>query len=255
MTRTAPRLLLSFGLLLAVWQASALLAGQDERFYPTPASVWLAAGELWSHGLLPAFVEVSAQRWLIGVLAGILCAVPLAVLLSLSETAVRMLMPLLDFFHAIVELAWLPLFVLWFGYSTLTIELSIGYVVFFLVLYNTLTGIRQVPPSVVSALRTLGAGRWQVTWEALLPGALPSVLTGVRLGAGFAWRSLVGAEMIAAQSGLGFLIFQSREDMQTSRTVVGMVVIGLLWLLIDRCYLRPVEAATVQRWGVARSAG
>ncbi|ELS58236.1 ABC transporter permease [Streptomyces viridochromogenes] len=257
--RNTARTLSAFALLIALWALSAQLLGLPADFYPTPSSVWQAAKETWSHGLIPTYLQSSLWRWLVGVGIGLAAALPVALLLSLSRTVSDMLMPLLNFFHAIVELAWLPLFVLWFGYSFTTVVLSIAYVVFFLVVYNTLVGIRQVPASTVNALRTLGASRAQITREALVPGALPNIVTGIRLGAGFGWRSLVGAEMLtaasnAADGGLGFMIFTSYNSQQFSRIVVGMVLIGLLWLAIDRLYLRPLEAATVERWGLVRRA-
>lgn len=244
------RIVVAFGCVIVIWLISVSFANEPVTFYPTPASVWSAAVSLWNHGMTPAYVGVSLERWGLGIAIGVGAAIPVALLLSLSRLASAMVKPILNFFYSIVELAWIPLFVLWFGYTSITIELSISYVVFFLVLYNTLVGIEQVSNSTVSALRTLGARRWRLTREALLPGALPNIITGVRLGAGYAWRSLIGAEMIAAHSGLGYLIFQARADQDTSATVVGMIIIGTLWLLIDSLYLRPIEKATVERWGL-----
>ena len=123
-------------------------------------------------------------------------------------------------------------------------------VVFFPVLYNTLLGVRTAPQILVNALRSLGASRWQVLCYAILPSALPGIITGLRVGAGFAFRGLVFAEMVAAKTGIGYLIFEGTQTQQTARTIVGMVVMGLTWLAIDLCYLRPLERATIERWGL-----
>jgi NitT/TauT family transport system permease protein/taurine transport system permease protein len=95
----------------------------------------------------------------------------------------------------------------------------------------------------------------QVLRLVILPAALPNILTGLRVGAGFAFRGLVFAEIIAAKSGIGYLIFEGTESHQTARTIVGMIVMGLLWLAIDQFYLRPIERTTIQRWGLTTEAG
>jgi ABC-type nitrate/sulfonate/bicarbonate transport system permease component len=104
----------------------------------------------------------------------------------------------------------------------------------------------QVP---VNAVRSLGAGRAQLIAHVVLPAALPNIITGFRVGAGFAFRGLIFAEVIAAKTGIGYLIFQGAAHQQTDRTIVGMLVMGALWLLIDNFYLQPFERATVERWG------
>lgn len=139
---------------------------------------------------------------------------------------------------------------IWFGYGLTTILLALIYVVFFPVMYNTLLGVRTAPQILVNAIRSLGGSRADVLRYAILPAALPGIITGLRLGAGFAFRGLVFAEIIAAKTGIGYLIFEGTQTQQTARTIVGMIVMGLSWLAIDLCYLRPLERATVQRWGL-----
>jgi NitT/TauT family transport system permease protein/taurine transport system permease protein len=167
-----------------------------------------------------------------------------------GSAASLMLSPLLKFLFAVVEVAWIPIFVVWFGYGVKTIVLALVYVVVFPVLYNTLLGVRTAPQILVNAVRSLGGSAWQVLRLVILPSALPGIITGLRVGAGFAFRGLVFAEIVAAKSGIGYLIFEGTEGHQTARTVVGMVIMGLLWLAIDQFYLRPIERATIQRWGL-----
>jgi NitT/TauT family transport system permease protein/taurine transport system permease protein len=111
-------------------------------------------------------------------------------------------------------------------------------------------GVRTVPQVYINAVRALGASRWRVLVEVILPAALPSIITGFRVGAGFAFRGLIFAEMIAATSGIGYLIYQGASSQDTARTIVGMICTGLTWLFIDNCYLKPFEKATIERWGV-----
>jgi ABC-type nitrate/sulfonate/bicarbonate transport system permease component len=127
-------------------------------------------------------------------------------------------------------------------------------VVFFPILYNTLIGVRTVPQVLINATLSLGASRWQVVANVILPSALPNIITGFRVGAGFAFRGLIFAEIIAAKSGIGYLIFEGATNHQTARTIVGMIVLGLLWLAIDNVYLKPIERVTVERWGSVTTA-
>lgn len=244
------RALAPFMALVLIWEASALLLRLSEYLYPRPVLVFQTFVQLIQEGILTSYVEASMWRWLLGVLVGASLAIPVGLALSSNRLLHRTFFPLINFFMAIVELAWIPLFVLWFGYGFEVIVLSVGYVAFFPVVANTVRGIEQIPKVTIDAARTLGATRRQLLAQIMLPGALPSIVAGVRIGAAFGFRSLIGAEMIAAHSGIGYMIFQSRENQLTQRTVAGMITIGLLWLCVDRFYLRPLERGTIQRWGL-----
>jgi taurine transport system permease protein len=126
--------------------------------------------------------------------------------------------------------------------------------VFFIVTYNTLLGVATIPHAVRNAAASLGAGRWALLMEVLLPGALPNIVTGIRAGLGFAWRGLIAAEMIATNAGLGYMLFVARDFYRTEVIVLGMIVIGVLWLLLDRLVLAPLERATIERWGMVQPA-
>lgn len=237
-------------LLLAAWQASVPLVGLGPYFYPAPSDVWTAFVELMRKGILPVYFADSMGRYGAGLAIGGVLGVAAGVAIGLHRTIAVTLSPLLKFLFAIVEVAWIPIFVIWFGYGLTTILLALIYVVFFPVMYNTLLGVRTAPQLLVNALRSLGASRLDVLRYAILPSALPGIITGLRVGAGFAFRGLVFAEIIAAKTGIGYLIFEGTQTQQTARTIVGMIVMGLTWLAIDLCYLRPLERATVQRWGL-----
>ena len=237
-------------LLLVAWQLSVPLVGLSPYFYPAPSDVVASFADLIRKGILPVYFADSMGRYFAGLAAGALLGVVFGVAIGLNRTVAVTLSPLLKFLFAIVEVAWIPIFVVWFGYGLKTILLALVYVVFFPVLYNTLLGVRTAPQILVNALRSLGASGWQVLRYAILPSALPGIITGLRVGAGFAFRGLVFAEIVAAKTGIGYLIFEGTQTQQTARTIVGMIVMGLTWLAIDLCYLRPLERATIQRWGL-----
>jgi NitT/TauT family transport system permease protein/taurine transport system permease protein len=241
-------------LILVAWQVSVPLIGLPDYFYPSALAVWVAFLDLIRKGILPVYVGDSLWRYGAGVSLGTLIGVTLGLLISLNRVLARLLAPLINFLYAIVEVAWIPLFVIWWGYGIKAILVSLIYVVVFPVLYNTIVGIRTVPQVYVNAVRSLGGSRLQVIREVLLPAALPNIITGFRVGAGFAFRGLIFAEMIAAKTGLGYLIFEGTAHHQTARTIVGMICMGVLWLFIDNVYLKPFERATVERWGTVVSA-
>ena len=237
-------------LLLLAWQASAPLVGLGPYFYPAPTDVLASFVDLVRKGILPVYLADSLGRYVTGLGVGATLGIALGVLIGLHRRTALALSPLLKFLFAVVEVAWIPIFVVWFGYGIKTIVLALVYVVLFPVLYNTLLGVRTAPQNLVNAVRSLGASQWQVLRLVIIPAALPGIITGLRVGAGFAFRGLVFAEIIAAKTGIGYLIFEGAQTQQTSRTLVGMIVMGLLWLAIDQFYLRPIERATVQRRGL-----
>src|SRR6266571_1103797 len=117
---------------------------------------------------------------------------------------------------------------------------------------STLTGVRTVPPILSHAVATMGGGRGRVIRDVYLPGALPSIVVGCRLGVGYGWRALIAGDMLTGKAGLGFLIFDARRFDRIDRIIAGLLVIGTLYLIIDRLLLAPVEEATAQRWGSVR---
>ena len=246
------QLLAPFALVVLLWQASAMLLGQPETLYPRPAGVAAAFADLLRRGILVSYTVSSLERWAVAVVGAILIALPVSLVFAFSRGATAAVMPLVRYFTSVAELAWLPLLVLSMGYAYTTGLLVIGYTVFFPVLLNVMLGFQQIPAITIDGVRTLGATRWQLFREVLFPGALPGLVTGVRIGAGYAFRSLIAAEIASSANaeGLGYMIFSALQDRYTDRMIVGMVVLGLLWLGIDRLYLRPIETATLERWGL-----
>jgi len=245
---------LGIAFFLLAWQLSVPLVGLESYFYPSPIDVGHAFVDLTVKGILPVYLIDSLGRYASGVTIGVVLGVAAGLLIGLNRTADRIMSPAINFMFAIVEVAWIPIFVIWWGYGFKTILIALVYVVFFPILYNTLVGVRTVPQVLINAMLSLGANRLQVLTQVILPSALPNMITGFRVGAGFAFRGLIFAEIIAAKSGIGYLIFEGATNHQTARTIVGMIVVGLLWLAIDNIYLKPIERVTVERWGSVTTA-
>jgi taurine transport system permease protein len=197
-------------------------------------------------------VMESLGRILLAAVVALVIAVPLGLLLGMSRGVADFMYPILNFFQSVSGIAWLPLMLVWFGFGEKTILIAVNYTVIFPVLFNALLGVRSVPRIYVNALRTLGGSRWRIVRDVMIPGALPNIATGMRLGLAYGWRALIAAEMLVGANGLGFMIFSAQSFHLTARIMLGMAVIGALWLLLDYFVLRPVEAATIARWGLVQ---
>lgn len=238
--------------LVVIWAVVVPLFDVSPRIFPSVGAVAAAAVASIADGSLIRHVAASMLRVGLGTLIGVVTAVPLGIAMGVSPAISAFLTPLFRFFSVLAGIAWIPIATLWFGYGFGAIIFVIFNAVFFVVAYNTLLGVSTIPRTVRNAAASLGAGPWAMLTEVLLPGALPNIVTGVRTGLGFAWRGLIAAEMIATNVGLGYMLFVARDFYRTEVIVLGMIVIGVLWLLIDRLLLVPLERATIERWGLVR---
>jgi NitT/TauT family transport system permease protein/taurine transport system permease protein len=226
----------------------------DARVFPDVEAVARAGFETIQDGSLLRHVGASLGRVAVGTVLAIVVSIPLGVAMGLSPAVSSFLTPLFRFFSVLAGIAWIPIATLWFGYGFGAITFVIFNAVFFVVTYNTLLGVASIPLPLRHAAAALGARRWTMLTQVLLPGALPNIVTGVRTGLGFAWRGLIAAEMIATNVGLGYMLFLARDFYRTEVIVFGMIVIGILWLLLDRLLLAPLERATIERWGMVQRA-
>ncbi len=235
---------------IALWAIIAESGIFPRVFFPGPAEVVQSFLSLVYKGILPDYLQDSVERLVVGALSGMAVGIPLGVLVGLNARARNMLWPVLLFFQAIGDIAWLPILLIWFGFSLTTMTFVIVYTVLFPVVLNTALGVRSVPIELHRAARSLGASRARVIWEVVLPGALPNIMTGLRNGLGFGWRALIATEIIVGTSGIGFLMFDARRAGSVVEILLGMIVLGLLWYIVDGWILAPIERATGQRWGL-----
>jgi len=162
-----------------------------------------------------------------------------------------LLVPIVSVGNPIPGLAYAPLFVLWFGLGNLPAILLVGFAAAFPVVVNTWTGVKAVKEVWIRAARVMGAADHQLFRKVVLPGALPYVLTGLRLGLARAWRVLVAVEMLTSVSvGLGWLIFGAREFLNTDVMLAGIAVIGLVGVALEKLVFEKLEGFTVVRWGM-----
>jgi ABC-type nitrate/sulfonate/bicarbonate transport system permease component len=220
--------------LLLLWQGVSTLWLDDttRTLLPPPTAVAKAAWELIASGELLRHLRDSLRREFIA-FAWALTAVPVGVAMGWWKRVDEQLDPLVEMLRPIPPLAWIPLSILWFGVGDTQNQFIIFLGIFFPILLNTIAGVRSVEPNLVRAARCLGGGEGAVLRRVVLRAALPQIITGVRVGLGFGWMALVAAELVGANSGLGFLINDARTLLRTDVVIVGMITIGLVGLGLD----------------------
>ena len=231
-------------LLLGLWELSVHTGGLDPRFFPPPSRIAAAALTLVGDGELLRHTWATVRRVSLGFAAGSLPGLLFGLVMGLSPTVRKLVWPLASAWYPIPKIAILPLVIILFGVGELPKVLIIAISVFFLVLLNTMTGVLQIEQGYRDVGRQLGAKPWQVIVSIAIPGALPLAFAGLKLAMGFGLVVIVGSEFLAADTGLGFLIWQSYQTFRIDRMFVGLVATGLLgWLLtvvLDWCEARAV---------------
>ncbi|BCL74608.1 taurine ABC transporter permease [Jeongeupia sp. HS-3] len=206
-------------------------------FLPPPQAVlgklWLTITQGYMDATLWQHLGASAFRIVVALIAAVLFAVPVGLALGLSRTARGVLDPLIEFYRPIPPLAYLPLIVIWFGIGELSKVLLIYLAIFAPIAIATATGVRSVDQARLRAAQSLGATRWQLIRHVILPSALPDILTGVRIGLGTGWSTLVAAELIAATRGLGFMVQSAAQFLVTDVVVLGIIVIAVIAFALE----------------------
>jgi NitT/TauT family transport system permease protein len=220
---------------LLVWQVGATLFFRP-IVLPSVVDIAARAAELLASGDLLQHVQSSYLRILVGFLVGSLVGASLGMLMGMIVHVRRLLEPLVNFFRFVPPIAWLGVVLIWFGVGETSKILIIVYTTSFVVLLSTLAGVLAVPRNQVRAARCLGAGGLQVFRWVMLPASTRYVLTGMQIALTNSFATIVTAEMIAAETGLGHLILVSRNYMATDAIFVGIVTLGALGLLTSRAF-------------------
>jgi len=202
-------------------------------------------------GILPVHAFWTLVRLVVGFGLGAALGVAVGMAMGRSRWAEDLLLPIVSVGNPIPGLAYAPLFVIWFGLGDLPAILLVGFAASFPVAVNTWTGVKAVKEIWIRAARSMGAGERQLFRKVVLPGALPYLLTGLRLGLARAWRVLIAVEMLTSvRLGLGWLIFGAREFLNTDVMLAGIAVIGLVGLGLEKLVFERLERFTVVRWGM-----
>jgi NitT/TauT family transport system permease protein len=235
--------------LVAIWAAASRLAASP--LFPGPLDVARSLAAAAAAGTLVRAVVTSALRLLVGYAIAIITGVPLGLVLARSDATKRALGPLLLGLSSVPSICWLPLAIVWFGLSEAAIQVVIVLGAALPITLATESAVRQLPPSIERAARTMGARGPTLIFRVLLPAAMPGIVTGAKMGWTFALRSLMAGELLFVSGGLGQLL-ETGRDLADTALVLGIVaVIVVLSRVSERLLFGPLERAIARRWGTA----
>jgi taurine transport system permease protein len=234
--------------LLVLWWALTRWQLVSPLFLPSPAAVWdrlldvstdgFGGASLWAHA------GISIFRVFTAFFLSCLSAIPVGLAMGMSRILRGVFDPPIEFYRPIPPLAYLPLIIIWFGIGEVSKILLIYLACFAPMALSTRAGVRSVSVEQIHVAYSMGASRAQVIRHVVLKAALPEILTGMRIGIGFGWTTLVAAEMVAAAAGLGYMILNASEFLVTDVVVMGIIVIGIIALTSD-LLMRAVERKLV----------
>jgi NitT/TauT family transport system permease protein/sulfonate transport system permease protein len=224
-------------LLLSAWEAGCRLGWFDSNIFPPPSAILSALVDLAEAGLLWHDVFASVTRVCIGFSIAAAVAITLGLGLGIWPRAAAYVNPIIELIRPISVLAWIPLAILWFGLGDRSAWFIIFLGSFFPIFTNTYLGVRSVAPIHLRVAQCFGAGRWLFARRVLLPSALPFIIAGLRVGLGVGWTCVIAAELIAATSGLGYMIQLARTMIETEKVMAGMIVIGVIGFAMNAAML------------------
>lgn len=252
--RAAARTAIPFVVVGGLWEIVARMDVFPHRLFPPLEEVASALLSLSAAGILPHHALQTLARLLVGFALAAVVGVAVGIAMGRSRRAEDIFLPLVSIGAPIPGLAYAPLFMLWFGLGDFSAVLLVAFVSAFPIIVNSWTGVKAVKEIWIRSAQAMGADDRRMFRLVILPGALPYVLTGLRLGLAQAWRILVAVEMLAAVPwGLGWLIFGAREFMNTDVMLAGIAVIGAIGLILENLVFKPLEQYTVVRWGMMTS--
>jgi NitT/TauT family transport system permease protein len=240
-----------FIVVFGLWEIVARAGVFPPKLFPSLVTVAETFVNLTVRGILPHHVFDTVLRLLAGFFLAAIVGVTLGILMGRSRRVEDIALPLVSIGAPIPGLAYAPLFLLWFGLGNKSAVLLVAFVSAFPIVFNTWTGVKAVKEIWVRSAQAMGADDRRLFVKVIVPGALPYILTGLRLGLAQAWRILVGIEMLAAVPwGLGWMIFGAREFLNTDVMLAGVVVIGMIGLALEKLVFQKLEEYTVMRWGI-----
>lgn len=234
---------------LAAWHLLVRISGSD--LFPTPLEVLRGIIELIEKGLLLKYIVASLFRVTWGFLLAVLIGIPFGLLLGWYGRAFDAFNPILQVFRPISPIAWIPVAILWFGVSDAAPVFLIFLASVFPITVSAIAAVQNMQPVYLRAAQNFGLSKMQLFRRVIFPSCLPQIITGIRIALGVAWLVVVAAEMIAVNSGLGYLIIDARNaGKRYDLVVAGMVMIGLIGLVLD-LLVRQLEKFDEVKWGYA----
>jgi NitT/TauT family transport system permease protein len=243
--------LATFAVIAAAWELVVLYGGFPPKLVPGLGAIADAFVRLAGNGVMLAAAVATLYRLGCGFLIAAVIGVTVGIAMGRRRLVEDTLLPIVTFFYPIPGLAYAPLFVLWFGLGDVPTILLVGVSSCFTVIINTWRGVKSVKPIWLRSAEVMGARNSDMFRRVVLPGALPYIMVGLRLGLAQAWRILIAVEMLmSVQRGLGWLIFGAQTFLNTDVMLATIAVIGAIGIVLERQVFARIERYTVVRWGM-----
>ncbi len=254
-TRSLRRGAISVLVLATIYEVVARSGYFAPALMPTLGTVAQTLFDSVCDGSIIMHAAATLYRVIAGFALAVAVGLPLGVMMGRFRPVENFVLPLTSALMPIPSLAWVPVFILWFGLGDTVTILIVFYAALFPMLLNTWTGVRAVNPIWLRAAGAMGASERALFWKVIIPGASPFIIAGLRQSFLRAWIAVIGAEMLAASSwGLGWVIFDAEQFLNTDVMLASIVVIGLIGFVTERLVFGSIERATIYRWGMARAA-
>lgn len=237
-------------IVVGIWQFAILVTDIEEALFPSPLTVAKAIVSLITEGTLFIHLNISLMRFLVGYLSAAILAVILGLILGRLQKLWDILDPIVQVLRPVSPIAWSPFIVLWFGIGNAPAIVIIFIAAFFPILLSTVTGVKKVDTTYLKLAQNLEIKQPYLMTKIIFPAAFPAIASGLHIGIGTAWIFLVSGEMIGSQSGLGYLIIDSRNLLRLDLVVAGIIFIGICGLLLDKG-IRLLERWIEKQWGVS----
>jgi NitT/TauT family transport system permease protein len=234
--------------LILAWEGLVLSGRYNKSLLPSPLKVLAGMGELLQDGVLISHIQVSLFRFAAGYLTAISISIILGLLLGWFNKIWSFCEPVVQVLRPISPIAWFPFIVLWFGIGDLPAMVIIFIAAFYPVLLATVAAVAKIDPLYLKVARNFGIKQPFMLFKIVFPAAFPYIAIGLHIALGSAWVFLVAGEMVGAQSGLGYLIIDARNNLRTDLVLAGIILIGVLGLVLDQV-IKVFEKWVGRKWG------
>lgn len=240
-----------FVLVLTIWSMAVHFNWMPNWFLPSPVKVASTFMELLQNGTIFKIIADTISNIVPPYLFAVVASVIFGVLIGTSITIRKIFFPFIVTLYPIPSLAWLPFIVIIFGFTEKSIWILLFSSSFLKMIYNMISGVRNINPIWILVAKNLGLTKWQRIFKVIIPGALPNIITGMRIGFGAIWRSVIGAEMLViGAGGLGKFIWTAQWTYSFDKVLVGIIWIAIIGLAIEMVVFKKIEALTLEKWGV-----
>lgn len=241
-------IVVSFAVLIVLWQIVFSVGGFSEALFPSPLSAVKALAEMIKDGSLFVNIGTSMYRFAAGYISAVVVAVILGLILGWFYPVFKYVNPVVQLLRPISPMAWMPFIVLWFGIGDVPAIVIIFIAAFFPVLLSTVSAVSGIDPIYLKVSKSFGIKQPQMLWKIIFPAAFPQIANGIHLALGTAWVFLVAGEMTGTQSGLGYLIIDSRNNLRADSLLAAIIVIGIIGLILDTL-IKLGERKILKSWG------